>query len=90
MGNKKPWDERRIQLQKLLRQMREEAGLKQSELAERIGSTDQSFVSRFERGERRLDLIELSDICGACSQSIGAFANRFEAAILPPVKGTKR
>jgi transcriptional regulator with XRE-family HTH domain len=37
---------------------RERAGLTQAELAERIGQT-QTFVSKCERGERRLDVIEL-------------------------------
>jgi transcriptional regulator with XRE-family HTH domain len=80
MASKKPWDERRIQLQLQLRAMRETAGLKQVELAERLGA-DQSFVSRFERGERRLDLIELADICQACGQTAGEFVVAFEAAL---------
>lgn len=53
------------------------AGLNQVELAARLG-TDQSFVSRFERGERRLDLIELADICTSCETSLGALVGRFE------------
>jgi len=41
-----------------LRAARLEAGLTQEEVAERLG-TSQSFVSRSETGERRLDVIEL-------------------------------
>lgn len=76
MASKKPWDKRRIRLQRLLREIRSEAGLKQVELAERL-ETDQSFVSRYERGERRLDLIELEAICEACSVSLSELIRRY-------------
>jgi transcriptional regulator with XRE-family HTH domain len=69
MAGKKPWDQRRLRLQKLLREMRLEAGLMQTDIAKRL-SVDQSFVSRYERGERRLDLVELADICTACDSSL--------------------
>ncbi len=49
----------------------------QSELAERIGS-DQSFVSRYERGERRLDLVELETICKACGIRLSDLVLAFE------------
>jgi transcriptional regulator with XRE-family HTH domain len=43
---------------------RHEAGLTQLELAERLRKP-QSFVSKFERGERRLDIVEFSEIARA-------------------------
>lgn len=43
---------------------RESAGLTQSTLAERIGRT-QSFVSKYERGERRLDVVEFAEFVKA-------------------------
>ena len=46
----------------LLRSVRSEAGLTQSEVAERL-ELPQSFVSKYESGERRLDLVELRQIC---------------------------
>jgi transcriptional regulator with XRE-family HTH domain len=79
MGGKRPWDQRRVRLQQLLREIRVEAGLKQSDVAARIGS-DQSFVSRYERGERRLDLVELEAICAACKVKLEEFARRFSVA----------
>ena len=48
----------------LLRSVRVEAGLTQSELASRLG-TDQTFISKYESGERRLDILELREVCQA-------------------------
>lgn len=50
-----------------LREMREEAGMSQRELAEKLGR-EHSFVGRIEIGERRVDLVEFFWICGACEQ----------------------
>ena len=47
-----------------LKKAREEAGLTQAQLALRIGET-QTFVSKCERGERRIDVIELRAFCRA-------------------------
>jgi transcriptional regulator with XRE-family HTH domain len=44
--------------------MRQKSGLTQEELASRLGAT-QSFVSKCERGERRIDVIELARFCKA-------------------------
>ncbi|MBY6240443.1 helix-turn-helix transcriptional regulator [Methylosinus sp. Sm6] len=43
---------------------RERAGLTQTELADRIGQT-QSFVSKCERGERRMDVVEFIEFADA-------------------------
>ena len=48
----------------VLRESRESRGLLQAELAERL-DTSQSFVSKCENGERRLDVIELRNWCVA-------------------------
>ena len=44
-----------------LRQARSEAGLTQVEVANRL-KRPQSFVSKIESGERRVDVVELSDL----------------------------
>ena len=62
---------------RLLRQARTAAGVTQEELAERIGNT-QSFVSKCERGERRLDFVEARAFCEAIGISFSKFARDFE------------
>jgi ribosome-binding protein aMBF1 (putative translation factor) len=64
----------------LLRSVRSEAGLTQAEVAERL-KLPQSFVSKYESGERRLDLVELRQICRALEISLGDFVRRFEKEI---------
>jgi transcriptional regulator with XRE-family HTH domain len=61
----------------LLRSYRERAGLRQADVAERLG-LPQSFVSKYESGERRLDLIELQQVCQVLGVSLGEFVAAFE------------
>src|SRR5215216_2720250 len=67
-------------LQELLRQIRVDAELKQTDLAERLGQS-QSFVSKYESGERRLDLLELRQICEAVGISLAEFVRKFESSM---------
>ena len=57
--------------------MRIEAGLRQVDLADRLGQP-QSYVSRFESAEQRLDLCELKFICDALGTSLLSMVQRFE------------
>jgi len=57
------------QLRELLIGTRKSAGLTQTQLAKRL-ERPQSFVSKFERGERRLDIIEFLDVCAALSLDV--------------------
>lgn len=61
----------------LLRELRLEAGITQTELSARLGRS-QSFVSDVERGGRRLDIIELRDICGHFGQPFVEVLAEFE------------
>jgi transcriptional regulator with XRE-family HTH domain len=68
------------QLQSLLRQLRLAAGMRQADLAERLGQP-QSFVSKYESGERRLDLLELRRVCQEIGISLEDFVRRFEKSL---------
>lgn len=61
----------------LLRRTRLEAGLRQADLARRLGK-NQSFVSKYESGERRVDVLELRDICAVLGVSLSDFIRRLE------------
>lgn len=55
---------RQIKLRKLLRDLREKAGLTQADVAARLDKP-QSFVAKYEGGERRLSALEFIDIVRA-------------------------
>jgi transcriptional regulator with XRE-family HTH domain len=57
-------------------QARKSACLTQVELADRLGRP-QSFVSKYERGERRLDIIEFCEVCRALEIDPVRFLQRF-------------
>ncbi len=55
---------RQIKLRKLLRNLREKAGLTQADVATLLNKP-QSFVAKYEGGERRLSVIEFVDVVRA-------------------------
>jgi transcriptional regulator with XRE-family HTH domain len=61
----------------LLRGVRVEAGLTQSELASRL-DTDQTFISKYESGERRLDILELRKVCRAIGTDFVTFIRKLD------------
>ncbi len=65
---------------RLLREARERAGVSQSELASRLGAT-QSWVSKCERGERRLDIVEVRGFCTALGVSFPGLIRKLEAVV---------
>ena len=64
-------------LQGLLRQIRLAAGLKQDDVAARL-KTYQTFVSKYEAGDKILDLPELRQVCNALDVSLVDFVKRYE------------
>jgi len=60
-----------------LRATRKRAGVTQVDLAKRLKET-QSFVSKCERGERRLDIIEVRAFCRAIGVSMKSFLQDLE------------
>jgi transcriptional regulator with XRE-family HTH domain len=63
-----------------LQQARRRAGLTQAELAARVKET-QSFISKCERGERRIDVVELRAFCAAFGLPLKQFVAAFEQAL---------
>ncbi len=63
-----------------LRAARKAAGLTQEQVAARLGQT-QSFVSKCERGERRIDIIELRAFCLAIGMPFNDFIARLDAVM---------
>jgi transcriptional regulator with XRE-family HTH domain len=64
----------------MIRQARSNAGVGQAELGARIGKP-QSFVSKIESGERRVDVLELRAICRALDLPFGDFVQTLDAAL---------
>jgi transcriptional regulator with XRE-family HTH domain len=71
------YSRRQLEFQRLLRELRQEAGLRQQDVAELIDEP-QSFVSKYESGERRLDVLELREVCEALGISLARFAGLLE------------
>ena len=71
--------DRRV-LQSLLRDVRVQAGLRQEDVA-RCLDLPQSAVSKYESGERRIDVVELRMICRCLGISLPAFVERLEHAL---------
>jgi transcriptional regulator with XRE-family HTH domain len=53
---------RHAKLVEALIEARRDAGIRQADLARLVGKT-QTFVARFESGERRIDLVEMAALC---------------------------
>lgn len=71
------YSQRQLTLQRLLRELRCQAGLRQQDVAERIDEP-QSFVSKYESGERRLDILELRELCACLGISLARFVKLLE------------
>jgi ribosome-binding protein aMBF1 (putative translation factor) len=61
----------------LLRKQRIQAGLTQAQCSAALGR-GQSFLSDVERGSRRLDLVQLRDLCHFLGTDLGEFVADFE------------
>ena len=62
---------------KVLRDLRHEADLTQVQVAEKL-DVPQSFVSKYESGDRRLDLIELHHVAKALGTTVQSVLERME------------
>lgn len=67
----------RATLLQLLKAVRTEKTLTQEQLAKKLGR-EQNFVSLYERGVRRLDVLELREVCKALGITLKTFITRLE------------
>ena len=72
----------------LLRAARASAGLSQMELAKKLKQS-QSFVSKMEVGERRLDLVQLRTVCLALGTTLPELVAQWEARLTEGRAGKK-
>lgn len=70
-------------LMTFLRDARTRTGLRQADVANRM-KAPQSMVSKYELGERRLDVLELRDVCSALGLSLTDFVRELEMRLDAP------
>lgn len=87
MGTRSPI-EHRAAVSALLRALRIESGLTQLDVAGRIDRA-QSYVSKYETGELRLDVLELREVLLAIGSSLDAFVERLERELKAIGPGTR-
>jgi transcriptional regulator with XRE-family HTH domain len=63
-------------------QARLDSGLTQTQIAEKLGKP-QSYISKYERGERRLDFTEFIDLVDILEIDIASFIQRYKSAVTP-------
>jgi transcriptional regulator with XRE-family HTH domain len=62
---------------RLLKEARERAGITQVRLAKKLKQS-QSFVSKMERGDRRIDIVQLRTVCHIFGLTLREFVERLE------------
>lgn len=60
-----------------LKVLRDSASITQSQLAKKLDK-QQSYVSKYESGERRLDFLEVMEICNALNVNFPEFVFSFQ------------
>lgn len=64
----------------VLKRMRAESGMTQAQCSAALGRP-QSFMSDVERGVRRLDTVQLRDLCQVLGNDLISFTKSFEHAL---------
>lgn len=64
----------------VLKRMRVESGMTQAQCSAALGRP-QSFISDVERGVRRLDTVQLRDLCQVLESDLISFTKSFEDAL---------
>ncbi|KAA3650009.1 MAG: XRE family transcriptional regulator [Proteobacteria bacterium] len=73
------WDDSYIKLREALKDIRLRADLTQIQLSEALGKP-QSYVSKYEIGDRNLDFIEVINVCNACNIKPEDFVSKFTSS----------
>lgn len=76
-------------LRALLRELRSKKGLTQAELSSAL-EMPQSYVSKYETGERRLDVIELREVCRPLGVTLRSLVAEFETRVSKTEKEARR
>jgi len=74
------WSAREEILLKILKEVRASTGLSQRGLMN-VLERPQSYISKYERGDRRLDILELKELCDACGLKLADVAKQIEDEI---------
>lgn len=72
-----------VAVRSLIRELRLTAGVKQAELSEALGKP-QPYISAIETGHRRVDMVEIRDICGVLGIAFPDFVVALEKLIRSP------
>ena len=73
-------DKQYTKLLALLKNIRKEKKLTQKDIAEKLGKP-QSFVSKYELAEKRLDILELRQLCKVLGIDLKEFIDRLEKVL---------
>jgi len=76
MGRYK-WSVQEDVLLKLLKDMRQEAGLS-GPVIQKMLNRPNSYVAKVESGEKRLDILELRELCCVCGVTLYDFSQRLD------------
>ncbi|MGE4501661.1 MAG: helix-turn-helix domain-containing protein [Thiomicrospira sp.] len=71
------WHQDYVNLRQTLLQIRLHAGLTQTELA-KVLNKPQSFVAKYEKGDRNLDFIEVLKVLDACKADVDTFLKQLK------------
>ncbi len=67
----------RTKLSALLKEFRTDADIRQVDLAHKLGK-HQSYISKYESGEKTLDILEVKEVCQALGVKLSDFSKRLE------------
>ena len=74
------WEEGYTKLRKELRKIRKQAGFTQKQLSEKLNKP-QSYVSKYEIGDRNPDFLEVIEICVACDELPEVFIKKISRLV---------